>query len=199
MKNRNRYPILCMCVLVVFSFSALLPAAVPVVEMETELGVITVELYPDKAPLTAGNFLNYVRENRFKDAVFYRVVTSDNQPLNKIKIAVIQGGLFEDNHKQSLPAITHESTKETGVLHKDGVISMARSQPGTAGSEFFICVGDQPSLDFGGMRNPDGQGFAAFGKVINGMDVVHKIHGQPESGQYLTPHIKIKRISLRKN
>jgi len=163
----------------------------PRVVIRTELGDITVELYPEKAPVTVANFLRYVKENRFQGATFYRTVTMDNQPDNDIKIEVIQGGLYEDNHPQALPPIPHETTKETGILHKDGVISMARNEPGTATGEFFICIGDQPSLDYGGKRNPDGQGFAAFGKVIKGMDVVRKIHRSPAEGQWLKPRIRI--------
>ena len=162
--------------------------------LETELGSITVEIYEKKAPVTAANFLQYVNENRFEGAVFYRTVTMENQPVNDVKIEVIQGGLFEDEHENGLPPIIHESTDVTGILHTDGVISMARLGPGTASSEFFICIGDQPELDFGGKRNPDGQGFAAFGKVIDGMDVVRKIQNQPAEGQYLKPQISILKI-----
>jgi len=93
-----------------------------------------------------------------------------------------------------LAPIEHESTKQTGILHKDGTISMARNEPGSATSEFFICIGDQPSLDFGGMRNPDGQGFAAFGRVIKGMEVVRTIQSLPAKNQYLEPKIKITQI-----
>lgn len=167
----------------------------PRILMETELGDITLEVYPDKAPVTAGNFLTYVEKNRFEGAVFYRVVRSDNQPADSIRIAVIQGGLYEDNHPALLPPIAHETTVQTGILHKDGVISMARWHPGSATSEFFICVGEQPELDYDGKRNPDKQGFAAFGKVIDGMDVVHQIHQLPVEGQYLDPTIKILRVS----
>jgi peptidyl-prolyl cis-trans isomerase A (cyclophilin A) len=170
--------------------------AYPQVVIETELGKIVVEIYSDKAPITAANFLRYVKENRFKGATFYRVVTPDNQPNNAVKIEVIQGGLG-DNNPQELPPISHETTELTGILHKDGVISMARLAPGSASSEFFICVGDQPELDFGGKRNPDGQGFAAFGKVIEGMDVVRKIQQQPSKDQYLVQPIKINSVSLR--
>ncbi len=164
--------------------------------IRTEPGDITVELYPDKAPVTVANFLKYVKENRFEGATFYRTVTMDNQPYNDIKIEVIQGGLYEDNSPQALPPIPHETTKETGILHKDCVISMARNEPGTATSEFFICVGDLPSLDYGGKRNPDGQGFAAFGKVIEGMDVVRKIHQSPAEGQWLKPRIRILSVEV---
>jgi peptidyl-prolyl cis-trans isomerase A (cyclophilin A) len=156
---------------------------------ETELGSIVVELYPERAPITAANFLRYVDENRFKDACFYRVVHLNNQPNNPVKIEVIQGGLKDDEHPLSLPPIPHETTEQTGILHKHGTISMARNEPGSASSEFFICINDQPQLDFGGERNPDGQGFAAFGKVIKGMDVVKRIQSMPEEGQYLRNEI----------
>lgn len=179
-----------------FSMTMAAESANPKVMIRTALGDITVELYVDKAPITAGNFLKYVQEDRFKGAVFYRVVRKDNQPHNKVKISVIQGGLMDDIPGQSLPPIAHETTVQTGILHKDGVISMGRLEPGTATSEFFICVGDQPELDFGGKRNPDGQGFAAFGRVIKGMEVVHRILQQPDKEQYLDPVIKITQIKL---
>ena len=163
----------------------------PHIQIKTEFGEIIVELYPAKAPVTVSNFLRYVDEKRFAGAAFYRVVRMDNQPNNKIKIEVIQGGLRDDNHPHSLPPIEHETTTQTGILHKDGVISMARNEPGTAAADFFICIGDQPELDFGGKRNPDSQGFAAFGKVIEGMDVVRMIQSLPENGQYLTTVVKI--------
>jgi peptidyl-prolyl cis-trans isomerase A (cyclophilin A) len=163
----------------------------PRIVIKTELGIIEIEIYETEAPITAANFLMYVDEDRYKDGCFYRVVTMDNQPDNDIKIEVIQGGLSGETRGNMLPPIEHETTDKTGVLHKNGVISMARSKPGTASSEFFICVGDQPELDFGGKRNPDGQGFSAFGKVVKGMDVVQKIHRQPTEGQILDPQIKI--------
>lgn len=163
----------------------------PEVILRTELGDIKIEVFTDSAPTTAVNFMKYVDENRFRGATFYRTVTMDNQPDNDVKIEVIQGGLGEDLDGLALPPIEHENTEETGVLHKDGTISMARSSPGTAGSEIFICIGDQPGLDYGGERNPDGQGFAAFGQVVEGMDVVRKIQAQPADGQLLNPQIKI--------
>lgn len=157
----------------------------------TEIGTIEVELYIEKAPITGNNFLQYVKEERFEDATFYRTVHMRNQPDSKVKIQVIQGGLFEDEHPDMLPPIPHESTETTGILHENGVISMARYGPGTATSEFFICVEDQPALDFNGDRNLDGHGFAAFGKVVRGMDVVELIHSSPAEGQYLNPRIRI--------
>jgi len=157
--------------------------------METELGKITIEIYPEKAPVTALNFLRYVDGGLFKNSMFYRVVRDDNQPDNDVKIDVIQGGLFSEI--KMYPPIEHETTLKTGIIHKDGVISVARLEPGSATSEFFICIGDQPELDFRGSRNPDGQGFAAFGKVVTGMDVVRQIHQQPVDGQMLNREIII--------
>src|SRR4030043_447190 len=115
----------------------------PTILIKTGFGDIIVEVYPDRAPVTASNFMKYVEEDRYEGAFFYRVVRMDNQPDDSIRIEVIQGGLFEDNHPAMLTPISHETTKETGILHKNGVISMARWQPGTATSEFFICAGDQ--------------------------------------------------------
>lgn len=166
---------------------------------ETEFGGITFELYPKNAPLTVANFLAYVDENRFIGACFYRVVHLDNQPNNDIKIEVIQGGLKEDDHPQGLPPIPHETTAETGIHHTHGTISMARNEPGTASSEFFICINDQPELDFGGRRNPDGQGFSAFGRVVKGMDIVAKIQSQPAEDQYLIKDISITNIGRLKS
>ena len=166
----------------------------PHVLIQTELGDIIVELYPQQAPFTVNNFLRYVAENRFADASFYRVVRADNQPNNLVKIAVIQGGLNDDHHPQSLPPIPHETTQHTGLRHEDGTLSMARDAPGTANSDFFICVGEQPELDFGGKRNPDGAGFAAFGKVIAGMDIVHKIHQSHAIEQTLETTVPITKI-----
>jgi len=168
----------------------------PKVVIKTVLGEIIIELYPEKAPVTVRNFLKYIEEDRFKDASFYRVVTPDNQPGKEWKIEVIQGGLFEDEHPDMLAPIIHETTKETGILHQNGTISMARNEPGSASREFFICIGDQPSLDYGGKRNPDGQGFAAFGKVIKGMDVVREIQKLPETDQYLDHRVKILGVLL---
>ena len=174
--------------LAIFAYSG---AEKPQVLLKTELGDIQLEIYLEAAPVTAKNFFRYVDENRFEGANFYRVVTMDNQPNNDVKIEVIQGGLGYVNSDLRLESIEHETTDKTGILHKDGVISMARSRPGSASSEIFICVGDQLELDFGGKRNPDGQGFAAFGQVIKGMDVVHRIQQQPAEGQMLTTPVKI--------
>ena len=164
------------------------------INMETNLGLIQIELYSDKAPITVANFLQYVDEARYDELHFYRVVHMGNQPSNKIKIEVIQGGLEIDKHPMELPPIQHETTKITGIKHEDGTLSMARLEPGTASSEIFICINDQPELNFGGKRNPDGQGFAAFGKVVSGMDIVRQIQSKPEKEQMLVKPVKVNSI-----
>ena len=170
----------------------------PKVKIETSLGEIVLEIDIVNTPVTANNFLNHVKAGTYKDAVFYRVVRMDNQPHNHIKIEVIQGGLFSDMEIEKHQSIRHETTTGTGIKHLDGTISMARADPGTATTEFFICIGDQPELDFGGKRNPDGQGFAAFGKVIKGMKVVREIQRQKNKEQALLEKVKILDISLKK-
>ncbi len=153
----------------------------PIVDIETPLGTISVEIDAEHAPVTAANFLGYVDRGEYDGSRFYRSVTPDNQPDDTIRIAVIQGGMasLDDYPRRDVPSVDLERTTLTGLRHLDGTISMARMTPDSANSEFFICVGDQPDLDFGGMRNPDGQGFAAFGQVIEGMDVVHEINNSP--------------------
>jgi peptidyl-prolyl cis-trans isomerase A (cyclophilin A) len=158
--------------------------------IKTSLGDITVELYPKKAPITVANFLKYVDAHLYDNTSFFRSVTLNNQPKDSVKIEVIQGG--EVDSTKVFAAIPLERTSKTGVLHKNGAISMARDAPDSATCSFFICINDQPSLDFGGKRNKDGQGFAAFGKVTKGMDVVKKIQLlHPEQDQYFKPPVLI--------
>jgi peptidyl-prolyl cis-trans isomerase A (cyclophilin A) len=169
------------------------------VRVQTELGDIVVEVDQARAPITAANFLRYVDAGHYNGGTWHRTVTMDNQPESDVKIEVIQAGVNADVAKRGFPPIALERTTVTGILHKDGVISMARGTPDSATSGWFICINDQPSLDFGGKRNPDGQGFAAFGRVVQGMDVVRKIQVAPKStdrstnaaAQRLTPPIKI--------
>ena len=169
------------------------------VRIQTELGDIVIEVDPVKAPLTTANFLKYVDAGHYDGGIFHRTVRLDNQPESPVKIEVIQAGVNPDRAKEGFAAIPLERTSVTGILHKDGAVSMARGAPDSATSGWFICINDQPSLDFGGNRNPDGQGFAAFGRVVEGMDVVRKIQAAPSStnrttnteAQRLTPAIKI--------
>ncbi len=160
----------------------------PKVTLQTELGEIVLELFPAQAPITVANFLRYVDENRYQGATFYRAVRLDNQAQSPVKIEVIQGGLGMGEHPAKLNPIPQETTAQTGLRHLDGTVSMARLEPDSAHSEFFICVGDQTELDFGGRRNPDGQGFAAFGRVLRGMEVVRQIQARPTGGD--TPPVQ---------
>jgi peptidyl-prolyl cis-trans isomerase A (cyclophilin A) len=172
------------------------PPAVVALVVQTEAGNIEVEIDTVRAPVTAGNFLRYVDAGIYDGGVFHRTVKPGNQPGNAVKIEVIQAGPAPGT--KSFPAIRLERTSATGLSHRDGTLSMARDGPDTATADFFICIGDQPSLDFGGKRNPDGQGFAAFGHVSRGMDVVRKIQARPsDTGQRLTPPVRILKIARK--
>jgi peptidyl-prolyl cis-trans isomerase A (cyclophilin A) len=164
------------------------------VVIETALGKIELDLYPSAAPITVANFLHYVEIGAYDGGTFHRTVTMDNQPQNEIKIEVIQAGMNPQRRDELGSPIPLERTSMTGLRHLDGTISMGRSTPDSADEEIFICIGDQPELDFGGLRNPDGQGFAAFGQVTAGMDVVRAIQVSPYAEQTLTPPVLINRI-----
>ena len=161
------------------------------------MGIIIVELYSKKSPITVANFLKYVDAHLYDNSTFFRSVTLNNQPNNSVKIEVIQGG--EIDSTKVFTAIPLETTKKTGLHHKNGTLSMARDAPDTATCSFFICINDQPSLDYEGKRNKDGQGFAAFGKVTKGMDVVKKIQQlHPDQEQYFKPEVLILSITRKK-
>jgi peptidyl-prolyl cis-trans isomerase A (cyclophilin A) len=164
------------------------------VVIETPLGEIVVDIDGTAAPITADNFLAFVDDGSYNGGVFHRTVTMDNQPNNDVKIEVIQGGINADYPREGGTPIPLERTSVTGLRHRDGAISMARFTPDSAVSDFFICIGDQPELDFGGQRNPDGQGFAAFGQVTSGMDIVRAIQQSPCEEQRLDPPVPITRI-----
>ena len=165
--------------------------------LETDVGSFELEVDVDRAPVTAANFLRYVDGGHYDGGSFHRTVHADNQPHDSIRIAVIQAGRNRDAAAPSFPPIELERTSETGITHRDGTISMARAGPNTATHSFFICIGDQPSLDHGGMRNADGQGFAAFGRVVAGMEVVRAIHAAPYEGQRLKPPVGIVKASRK--
>ena len=148
------------------------------------------------APVTAANFLRYVDHGLYDGGRFHRTVTLANQPDSVVKIEVIQAGINPARESEEFAPIALERTTTTGIKHLAGVISMARAGPDTATSDFFICITDQPSLDFGGTRNPDSQGFAAFGRVVNGMEVVRRIQNAKANGQNLSPPVKI--LSIRR-
>jgi peptidyl-prolyl cis-trans isomerase A (cyclophilin A) len=163
------------------------------VRFETAFGAFEVELDAARTPVTVANFLKYVDGGFYDGGRVHRSARLETQTERPVKIEVIQAGINAAREREGFPAVPLERTSVTSILHKDGTISMARSGPDTATSDFFICIGDQPSLDFGGGRNPDGQGFAAFGRVVSGMDVVRAIHRAPAEGETLTPPITITR------
>jgi peptidyl-prolyl cis-trans isomerase A (cyclophilin A) len=158
----------------------------------TDIGEIEVEVDSLRAPVTSENFLFYVDAGHFDGGQFHRTVTLDNQPQNDVKIEVVQASVAETRKSEGRLPISLERTTATGLSHLDGTISMARDGADSATSSFFLCIGDQPELDFGGRRNPDGQGFAAFGRVVRGMDVVRKIQASPREEQRLTPPVRIR-------
>ncbi len=176
----------------------------PVAVFETTQGNIEIEIYTDKAPISGGDFLRYVENGYYNGEGFYRVVRADNDPL-EMGMSLIQGGRLDS--EPIPPLIDHELTSETGLSNTEGVVSIARDAPGTGSAAyFFINVGNNDFLDFGGERNPDGQGYATFGKVISGMDVVRNIQsleakGQSgdnvTTGQILTKPVKIN-VAYRK-
>lgn len=170
----------------------------PRVVLETPLGEIEIAVDAARAPLTARNFLRYVADGHYDGGRFHRTVTPENQPDRKVKIDVVQAGVAPARENDGFAPIPLERTRETGLRHVDGAVSMARDTPDSATSDFFVCVGDQPSLDFGGARNPDGQGFAAFGRVVRGMEVVRKVWRSPASGQRLDPPVPILRARVVK-
>lgn len=168
-----------------------------IVIFETELGNITMEVDVAKAPISAANFLKYVDGKFYDGGRVIRSVRPDNTIRHDVEIQVIQFQTDRARRREDFPAIPLERTSVTGLRHVDGALSMARGGPDSATSSFSIMVGDQPTLDFGGARNADGQGFAVFGKVIAGMDVVKKIHSSKTgtTGDYgpetLDPPIRV--------
>ncbi|CAN5198926.1 peptidylprolyl isomerase [soil metagenome] len=168
-------------------------------EVVTAMGSFVVAVDPARAPLTVANYLSYVDHRWLDKGSVYRVVTRDNQAADvQYKIEVVQWGMNAPDEKAPpVPAIAHETTQLTGLKHLDGTVSMARNGPGTASSEFFICVGDQPELDFGGRRNPDGQGFAAFGQVVSGQATVRALYRQGGKQQVLDHGILRKPVLVK--
>jgi len=169
----------------------------PVVVFETEKGSIEIELDAQHAPQTAANFLKYVDGGFYDGGVVNRAVRPDNTVRHDVEIQVIQIQIDRNRRREEFAPIPLERTSVTGLKHLDGAVSMARNGPDTATASFSIVIGDQPEMDFGGKRNPDGQGFAVFGRVTRGMDVVKAIQSSPtgQTGPYrresLDPPIKI--------
>ena len=172
-------------------FSALMACAEladhPVIILDTSAGPIEITVYPDKAPISAGDFLRYVDGELYDGQGFYRVVHAQNDPRN-MGMSLIQGGRLD---KESvLGPIAHELTTDTGISNADGAVAIARSEPGSGSATyFFINIGNNDFLDTGGSRNPDGQGYATFGRVTQGLDVARAIQNMPttkEAGEAVT-------------
>lgn len=173
------------------------PVGVHVI-IQTQFGDIEAVIDTVRAPVSGNNFLRYVDAGHYQESRFHRSVTMASQAEKPVKIEVIQGSVAPAKAREGFPAIPLERTSETGLKHLDGTLSMARSGPNSATSSYFICIGPQPELDFGGKRQEDGQGFAAFGQVISGMDIVRKIQAQPVKGETLDPVIAVKNIIRKK-
>src|SRR5262245_50198776 len=169
----------------------------PVVVLETEKGAIDVEVDTVHAPASAANFLKYVDGGFYAGGSVNRAVRPDNTTRHDVEIQVIQFQMNPARRADGFPPIALERTNVTGLRHLDGALSMARSGPDTATASFSIVIGNQPEMDFGGRRNPDGQGFAVFGRVVRGMDVVRAIQAAPTGrpGPYgsesLAPPIRV--------
>ncbi|HRD47096.1 peptidylprolyl isomerase [Brevundimonas sp. UBA2416] len=177
------------------------PAPGPRIRFETAQGAFVIEVYPDRAPLTAGSFLRYVDESRLEGAHFYRAISFAGMP----DVGLLQGGL-NGKGKRMLPPVAHESTKQTGLTHKNGAVSLAREGPGSATCEFFVCLGDMSNgLDADPRQPGDNLGYAVFGQVVEGMEVIKALHRAPVSptkgaeygmaGQMLDPTLPITSIA----
>jgi len=186
-----------LCASIIFSACTSYPDNIPHIKIETANGDIVVALYPDKAPKTVNAFLTYVDAGYYKEANFYRVIKNENVPA-EYNTGLVQGGIFHSNPTlhQQLKGTAHESPKVTGLSHTSGTISMARTTPGSATTEFFICIGDQQQFDSSNRSGTDGLGYAAFGKVVEGMDVLSKIQNKKSKGESFIDKIRI--INIRK-
>jgi peptidyl-prolyl cis-trans isomerase A (cyclophilin A) len=168
----------------------------PHIVIETGLGDIEVELFPDRAPKTVAAFLSYIDSGFYNNTSFYRVLKTQELP-TITNTGIIQGGIWQTNpaKKMTIPGIAHEGTGKTGLTHESGTISLARLEPGTGNTEFFICIGDQTPLDAGRRGTEDGLGYAAFGKVFKGMDIVRKIQAKKSHGDKFDEKIEIRKIT----
>jgi len=161
----------------------------------TALGDMTILIESDRAPATSSYFLKGVRGGLYDGTSFYRIATTANQDATAIPpIEIAQGGLRQPIAAVS-PSIVHETTNETGLRHHRGTISLARFEPGAVYDGFFLCRRNEPALDFGGDRQPDGLGFAAFGQLIEGDDVLDRIFERAEATEMLNHEIPIIRVA----
>ena len=182
--------------------SMFLQTAAPVVVVfETAAGNFEVSVDAARAPGTAANFLKYVDDGAYDNGYFHRTVRPDTETNTVTPIQVVQASRAQGT--RSYGAIALERTSATGIKHLAGTLSMARAAAAdSASSDFFVCVTDTPALDFGGARNPDGQGFTAFAQVVSGMDVIKKIQMSPNATtgntQNLQPRVAILKAYRKK-
>lgn len=183
-----------------FLLAALLgavPTPAPLtVRIDTSAGPIRARLEPVRAPVSTCNFLRYTQAREYDGGSFFRSVRSDAIVGNPVPIDVIQMQARRGEEADRFGPIRMERTSVTGLRHRAGALSMARNGPDTATSSWSIVVRDSPQMDFGGRRNPDGQGFAVFGQVVQGMDVVRRIQLAPRKGERLVRPVMIRRIRL---
>ncbi len=174
------------------------------VQLVTGMGPIVLALEKELAPLTTANFLRYVDQKRLDGTTFYRALKLGGPPQWPSEIGLVQGGVGRDG-KKLLSPVAHEATSKTGLTHQEGSISMARLAPGSAQGDFFITLGEIPSLDANPEASGDNLGFAVFGHVEQGMDIVRQILAAPVSstlgegamrGQMLAHPVRI--ISARR-
>jgi peptidyl-prolyl cis-trans isomerase A (cyclophilin A) len=198
MKRMKDMKLVFMIFIVFMTFTSAQPTEV-LIRIETSFGQIDLAIDTKRAPITAANFLKYVDAGLYDGGRFHRATRPDNYtpaPPNRPPMELIQGGINPDRRAEGFPPIPLERTSVTGLKHVVGIVSMARgADADTARSDFFILLDEQPSLDFGGKRFDDGQGAAAFGRVVSGLDVVRKIQQQPVQGQNLTPPVAIQKIA----
>lgn len=171
------------------------PEEVVQVRFDTDMGPILAELYPGRAPITVANFLRYVDEGLYSGAAFYRTMRP-GAGVRPNRVRVVQGGVDPSCRYPPLPPIPLESTDVTGLRHVDGTLSIARWEPDTGASEFFVVMGDGAVLDHGGDAKPDGRGFAAFGKITLGMDVIRALNEAPADAPTPFPHMRDQALVL---
>lgn len=160
-------------------------------KFETEFGAFVIELSMQKAPVTANYFREIIESGAFTGSSIFRVVGGDNAAIRaENPIKVVQGGL-KDTDPQPVPPVRHEPTSETGLSHQKWAVSTARFGPGETYGSFFICMRDEPELNFGGHRHPDGLGFAVFGNIVSGFDAVQALYDQREKDEFLNIPIPI--------
>lgn len=185
--------IICIGSIIFFLSCSQKKSEFPLITISTNYGDIEAELYPAKAPKTVAAFLSYIDKGLYKSTTFYRVLKDEEMPTD-YNSGLIQGGVWPN--LKAVAGIEHESTKQTGLSHTSGTLSMARTGVGTATTEFFICIGEQTSLDAGRSGTKDSLGFAAFGKVTKGMSIVRKIQATRSTGDQFDEKITIANIEM---